>query len=188
MWPDHRIQNLLGIELPIIQAPMAGAVSSEMVIAVSDAGGLGSLPCAMLTPEQVRTELGIIRQRTSQPINLNFFCHRPPRDDPARMAVWKRRLEPYYVELGLDPNAPRPLRPALRLTARCATSWRSSRPRSSASTSACPRKGFWSGSEPLARKSCARPRRWMRRAGWRRRAVMLLSHKAQRRAAIVACS
>ena len=66
MWPDHRLQNLFGIELPIIQAPMAGAVSSEMVIAVSEAGGLGSLPCAMLSPEQVRTELGIIRQRTSQ--------------------------------------------------------------------------------------------------------------------------
>src|SRR5215203_2186899 len=104
MWPDHCLQNLFGIELPIIQAPMAGAVSSEMVIAVSEAGGLGSLPCAMLSPEQVRTELGIIRQRTSRPINLNFFCHRLPRADPARMAAWKQRLEPYYVELGLDPN------------------------------------------------------------------------------------
>jgi len=108
MWPDYRIQNLLGIELPIIQAPMAGAVSSEMVIAVSEAGALGSLPCAMLTPDQIRTELGIIRQRTDRPINVNFFCHRPPRADPARMAAWKQRLEPYYVELGLDPKAPVP--------------------------------------------------------------------------------
>src|SRR4051794_31333846 len=108
MWPDHRIQNLLGIEHSIIQAPMAGAVSSEMVIAVSEAGGLGSLPCAMLSPDQVRTDLSVIRQRTSRPINLNFFCHRPPRDDPARMAAWKQRLEPYYVELGLDPKTPTP--------------------------------------------------------------------------------
>src|SRR5215218_1814373 len=108
MWPDHRIQNLLGIEHSIIQAPMAGAVSSEMVIAVSEAGGLGSLPCAMLSPDQVRTDLSVIRQRTSRPINLNFFCHRPPRNDPARMAAWKQRLEPYYVELGLDPKAPTP--------------------------------------------------------------------------------
>jgi nitronate monooxygenase len=108
MWPDHRIQNLLGIEHPIIQAPMAGANASEMVIAVSEAGGLGSLPCAMLSPDQVRTELGIIRQRTARPINLNFFCHRLPRNDPARMAAWKQRLEPYYVELGLDPKAPTP--------------------------------------------------------------------------------
>jgi nitronate monooxygenase len=108
MWPDRRIQDLFGIELPIIQAPMAGSVGSEMVIAVSDAGGLGSLPCAMLSPEQMRNELGIIRQRTSRPINLNFFCHQPPQADPAREAAWKQRLESYYVELGLDPQAPLP--------------------------------------------------------------------------------
>src|SRR5215207_244530 len=108
MWPDQRIQNLLGIELPIIQAPMAGAGASEMVIAVSEAGGLGSLPCAMLSPEQVRTELGIIRQRTSRPINLNFFCHTPSQPDPAREQAWKERLRGYYLELGLDPQAPTP--------------------------------------------------------------------------------
>jgi nitronate monooxygenase len=108
MWMDRRIQDLFGIDLPIIQAPMAGSVGSEMVIAVSEAGGLGSLPCAMLSPEQMRTELGIIRQRTSRPINLNFFCHRPPRAHPAREAAWKRRLESYYIELGLDPQAPAP--------------------------------------------------------------------------------
>jgi nitronate monooxygenase len=108
MWPDRRIIDLLGIELPIIQAPMAGAVSSEMVILVSEAGGLGSLPCAMLNAGQVRAELGVIRQRSSRPINLNFFCHAPPRAEPAREAAWKCRLEPYYRELGLDPEAPVP--------------------------------------------------------------------------------
>ena len=108
MWPDRRIQDLFGIELPIIQAPMAGSVGSEMAIAVSEAGGLGSLPCAMLSPEQMRNELGIIRQRTSRPINLNFFCHQPPQADPAREDAWKQRLESYYVELGLDPQAPVP--------------------------------------------------------------------------------
>ena len=55
MWPDTRIQDLLGIELPIIQAPMAGPVLSDMVIAVAEAGGLGSLPCALLSPDQFRT-------------------------------------------------------------------------------------------------------------------------------------
>lgn len=108
MWPDHRIQDLFEIELPIIQAPMAGSVGSEMVIAVSEAGGLGSLPCAMLNPEQMRAEIGIIRQRTSRPINLNFFCHRSPQADAAREGAWKRRLEGYYLELGLDPKAPVP--------------------------------------------------------------------------------
>ena len=77
MWQDRRFLDLVGIEIPIVQAPMAGSVSSEMVIAVSEAGGLGSLPCALLNAEQIRTELGIIRQRTARPINVNFFCHAP---------------------------------------------------------------------------------------------------------------
>jgi nitronate monooxygenase len=104
-WPDHRIQDLFGIELPIIQAPMAGANSSDMVVAVSEAGGLGSLPCALLSKEQIRSELAIIRERTSRPINLNFFCHRPPRIDAVRETAWRQRLEIYFRELGLDPNA-----------------------------------------------------------------------------------
>ena len=106
MWPDRRILDLLGIELPIIQAPMAGSTGSEIAIAVSEAGGLGSLPCAMLSVEQARNELGVIRQRTSRPINVNFFCHRPPTANPAREAAWKTRLHEYYTELGLDPDAP----------------------------------------------------------------------------------
>ncbi|PWK75456.1 nitronate monooxygenase [Aminobacter sp. AP02] len=108
MWPDRRILDLLGLELPILQAPMAGPVDSEMVIAVSEAGGLGGLPCALMTPEKARAELGIIRQRTARPININFFCHKQPEDDPAREAAWKRRLEPFYFELGIDPSAPAP--------------------------------------------------------------------------------
>ena len=81
-WPDYRIQELLGIELPIIQAPMAGANLSAMAIAVSEAGGLGSLPCAMLSADQMRAELETIRRQTSRPINVNFFCHQPPAADP----------------------------------------------------------------------------------------------------------
>jgi nitronate monooxygenase len=107
-WPDRAILDLFGIELPIIQAPMAGANLSEMAIAVSDAGGLGSLPCAMLSPEQMRSELGAIRQRTSKPFNANFFCHTPSKFDPSREAAWRKRLEQYYVELGLDPMAQYP--------------------------------------------------------------------------------
>ena len=75
MWPDYRIQNLFGIELPIIQAPMASCVFSEMVVAVSEAGGLGSLPCGLLSLEQIRSELEAIRRKTSRPIHVNFFCH-----------------------------------------------------------------------------------------------------------------
>jgi nitronate monooxygenase len=105
-WPDTRILDLLKIQLPIIQAPMAGSVLSEMAIAVSEAGGLGSLPCAMLSEDQVRAELSFIRQRTSKPINVNFFCHRSPQVDHARETAWRKRLAIYYAELGLDPEAP----------------------------------------------------------------------------------
>jgi nitronate monooxygenase len=108
MWPDSRVQNLLEIELPILLAPMAGAALSELAIAVAEAGGLGSLPCAMLKPDQVRAELNKIRRRTSRPINLNFFCHRRPEADSKREAAWKERLAPYYLELGLDPHMPIP--------------------------------------------------------------------------------
>jgi nitronate monooxygenase len=101
-WADRRILDLFAIDVPIVQAPMAGATSPDMVIAVSEAGGLGSLGCAMLNAEQLRSELGIIRQRTSRPINVNFFCHTPPKPAPDRQAAWRKRLEPYYGELGLD--------------------------------------------------------------------------------------
>jgi nitronate monooxygenase len=107
-WPDRRILDLFRIEHPIIQAPMAGPVLSEMVIAVAEAGGLGSLPTAQLTPDQMRAELAKIRQATKKPINLNFFCHRPPAPDAARDAAWRARLAPFYRELGVDPAAPVP--------------------------------------------------------------------------------
>jgi nitronate monooxygenase len=106
-WPDDRIQNLLGIELPIIQAPMAGAAFSEMAIGVSEAGGLGSLACALLRADQIVEEVTIIRRQTSRPMNLNFFCHHPPKADAQREASWRRVLEPYFIELGLDPAAAR---------------------------------------------------------------------------------
>ena len=108
MWPNDRILALFGIELPIVQAPMAGSTGFEMAVAVSEAGGLGSLPCALLSVEQARSELDIIQRQTSRPINVNFFCHQPPRVDPGREAKWRRRLESYFVELGLDSNAPFP--------------------------------------------------------------------------------
>jgi len=79
MWPNKRLINLFDIELPIIQAPMAGSAFSDMVVAVSEAGGLGSLACALLSVEQARRELEAIRRKTSRPINVNFFCHQHPR-------------------------------------------------------------------------------------------------------------
>lgn len=91
-----------GIDLPIVLAPMAGPGASELAIAVAEAGGLGSLPCALMDDDRVRAEFGIIRQRTSRPINLNFFCHKPPRFDAAREAAWRLALAPYYAQFGLE--------------------------------------------------------------------------------------
>ena len=102
MWPDRRLLDLFGCELPIVQAPMAGAQASALAVAVSQAGGLGSLPCALLSLEQMRAELQIIRQQTDRPFNLNFFCHRPPAPDAAREAAWIERLARYRRELGVE--------------------------------------------------------------------------------------
>jgi nitronate monooxygenase len=99
------LRDLLGVEFPIIQAPMAGVQGSALAIAVSEAGGLGSLPCAMLSPAAIREELGRIAARTSKPYNVNFFCHEPPLPNAEREASWRAALAPYYREFGLDLNA-----------------------------------------------------------------------------------
>lgn len=108
-WPDTRLLKLFDIELPLLQAPMAGASGSAMAIAVGNAGGLPSLPCAMLSPEQIRDEVRLIRQHTRAPLNLNFFCHVSPAANPDADATWKNLLQPYYQELGADFDAPTPV-------------------------------------------------------------------------------
>jgi len=96
------LQDLLGIELPIIQAPMAGVQGSALAIAVSNAGGLGSLPCALLDVEGIRREIAAIRAQTSRPFNVNFFCHTEPELDAARDRAWRATLSPYFAELDID--------------------------------------------------------------------------------------
>ena len=96
------LQSLLGIELPIIQAPMAGVQGSALAVAVSNAGALGSLPCAMLGLEAMRDELVAIKAQTLKSFNVNFFCHTPPTPNAEREAVWRTTLSPYYQEFGLD--------------------------------------------------------------------------------------
>ena len=82
---------------------MAGSQGSALAIAVSNAGGLGSQPCAMLRPDQIREELQAITAATSQPYNVNFFAHKEPVPDPAREDVWRKILAPYFAEYGVDP-------------------------------------------------------------------------------------
>ena len=99
------LQDLLGIELPIVQAPMAGVQDSALTVAVSNAGGLGSLPCAMLSADAISAELTAIKAQTSRPYNVNFFCHRPAQYDEARELAWRRTLQPLYAEHGIDPGS-----------------------------------------------------------------------------------
>lgn len=96
---------LLGTDFPLIQAPMAGAQGSALAIAVCHAGGLGSLPGALLTPEALQVELKALQQGTSRPWNINFFCHTPTAPDASREALWRATLAPFYAEAGLDIHA-----------------------------------------------------------------------------------
>lgn len=96
------LQQLLGIELPIIQAPMAGVQGSALAVAVCNAGGLGSLPCAMLSLEAVRSELAAITSQTANPYNVNFFCHAAPEPSAEREANWRAALSPYYRAFGIE--------------------------------------------------------------------------------------
>src|SRR5215813_14249879 len=98
------LQELLGTSLPIIQAPMAGSQGSALAIAVSNAGGLGSLPCAMLGLDAMREELAAIRAQTTKPFNVNFFCHAQPEASAEREKVWRAALSRYFAEFGIDPE------------------------------------------------------------------------------------
>jgi nitronate monooxygenase len=96
------LKEFLGVDLPIIQAPMNGSQGSALAVAVSSAGGLGSLPCATLGTEALRKELAAIRAQTTKPINVNFFCHAMPRPEADREARWRALLAPYFHEYGID--------------------------------------------------------------------------------------
>src|SRR5262245_16675606 len=108
MWPDRRILDLFKIEHPILLGPMASAVDQALAIGVAQGGGLGAIPCATITAEQLREQLGKYRAATTAPVNVNCFCHTPPELNNAREARWRERLKPYYEELGIDPAAPVP--------------------------------------------------------------------------------
>jgi nitronate monooxygenase len=96
-------EDLLGVDLPIIQAPMAGVQGSGLASAVSMAGGLGSLPCAMLNSDNIRQEITAIQSQASKPFNVNFFCHTPPKPDAGKEIHWRELLAPFYRELKVDP-------------------------------------------------------------------------------------
>jgi nitronate monooxygenase len=99
-WRDRRWLELAGTEHPIVQAPMAGAGGVALCLAAIEGGALGSLPCGMLSPDQVRDQVAAVRARTDRPFSLNFFCHRMPEgvDD----SEWRNLLQAYYDEFDVE--------------------------------------------------------------------------------------
>src|SRR5437764_12340431 len=104
-WPDRRLLDLLKLEISIIQAPMAGSDSVALARSVSSTGALGSLGCALLSPEAIRDSVRALRDGMRRPINLNFFCHAMNTPDEAAIQRWKSVLRPHYRNWGLDIDA-----------------------------------------------------------------------------------
>jgi nitronate monooxygenase len=101
-WSDRRFLALTGAAVPIVQAPMAGAGDTALCIAAITGGAVGSLPCGMLSPAEVREQVAAVRAAPAGPLNLNFFCHTMPEapDDTA----WRALLAPYHAEFGVAPG------------------------------------------------------------------------------------
>jgi nitronate monooxygenase len=114
---DTRVSRLLGTRYPIVQAPMAGGFTTpELVAAVSNAGGLGSLGGAILSPDDLREAIRAIRRLTDRPFGVNLFAPLPPPEvDAEAIAAMHAVLAPFRAELGLPqtPDVPSPPPPGL---------------------------------------------------------------------------
>ncbi len=99
------LKNLLGIQLPIIQAPMAGVSTPAMAAAVTEAGGLGSISLGATDAASGREMIRQARERTGGPFNVNLFCHKPATPKPAVESAWIERFRPEFDALGAEPPA-----------------------------------------------------------------------------------
>ena len=97
--------DILGIELPIIQAPMAGVSTAAMAAAVSNAGALGSIGVGATDAAGARRMIAAVRERSRRPLNVNVFCHQPARADRAIEAAWLEHLRPLFARFGAQPPA-----------------------------------------------------------------------------------
>ena len=164
------LQDLLGIELPIIQAPMAGVQGSALAIAVSNAGGLGSLPCAMLAIDAIRKELDAIKAGTAHPFNVNFFCHEPPARTPRAKRHGAPRSPRTTRKWGSTSRACPQVRAARRSTMKRPTCLKVASPRSSVFISACRRRhcsiecDAW-GSKIFSSATTVEEARWLEARG-----------------------
>jgi nitronate monooxygenase len=108
----NQLLERIGIDLPIVQAPMAGISTPALVAAVSNAGGLGSIGVGATSAEAARAMIREVRDATERPFNVNVFCHKPAVPNPEREARWLDRLAPLFLQYGAQP--PRQLREIYR--------------------------------------------------------------------------
>ncbi|MDH1263411.1 nitronate monooxygenase [Pseudomonas sp. GD03944] len=95
--------RLLGIEYPIIQAPMAGTATPAMAAAVSNAGGLGSISIAAVNAAAGQKMIAETRAATDKPFNINVFCNQPSTPNAAQEQAWLEHLRPFFAEFGASP-------------------------------------------------------------------------------------
>src|SRR5690348_9622032 len=100
---SSRLLDIVEIDVPIIQAPMAGVSTSEMAAAVSNDGALGSLGVGATNADGARKMIASFRERSSRSLNVNVFCHAPAIADEARETRWIERFRPDFTRLGATP-------------------------------------------------------------------------------------
>ncbi len=100
-WKTNALTERFGIRLPIVLSPMGAPGTPKMAAAVTNAGGLGSLGCWLMSADSVREHCRAMRGLTNGAFNINFFAHQEPKADAKRGEAMRATLKPYYDELGL---------------------------------------------------------------------------------------
>jgi nitronate monooxygenase len=93
----------IGVELPIIQAPMAGTSTPALAAAVTNAGGLGSIGVGAVDAAGARGMIEALKALTNGPFNVNVFAHQPAKADPERERAWLTGLKPVFERYGAVP-------------------------------------------------------------------------------------
>lgn len=95
--------ELLDIQWPVIQAPMAGVGTPSLAAAVSNAGGLGSLGVGATNAEGAKKMIAAFRALSARSLNVNVFCHQPAKADARLENAWIERLRPEFARSGATP-------------------------------------------------------------------------------------